>query len=202
MKNYLLAFVLFLFAALPAAYAQLEVKVNPLGIIWGGDIDVSLEYVASPQFGIEARIPFRGGNITLGSEGFDRFKTGAIISGKYYFKPELGGDNFYAGMYGKYFNTSYDSQIAGSINSFKRNRFALGMLLGYKWVSEQGILVDINFGLGRALSTNYKFESEDLDEAGQSAVIGLFEGIDKLIKVDVVTTLAVGYRFGLGSRKR
>ena len=202
MKNYLLAMVLFFFAATPAAFSQLEVKANPLGIIWGGDIDLSVEYIVSPDFGIEARIPFRGGNITLGNEGFDRFKTGAILSGRYYFKPELGGDNFYAGVYGKYFNTSYNSQVAGSINDFARNRVALGLLLGYKWVSDKGILVDINLGLGRALYTKYTFDSEDIDEAGQEAVIGLFEGLDSIIKIDLMTSLAVGYRFGLGSRKR
>ncbi len=201
MKNYLLAFVLFFFAATPAAFSQLEVKVNPLGIIWGGDIDVSIEYAVSPSFGIEARIPFRGGNLTILDEKFSRFKTGGIISGKYYFNPELSADKFYAGMYGKYINTSFNSEIANSTNNFKRNRFALGMLIGYKWVSNNGILFDINFGLGRALSTNYSFES-DIDENEQIDLTRGFEALSNLIKVDLVSSISVGYRFGLGSRKR
>lgn len=197
MKNYLLGIIMFLFVATPAAFSQIEAKINPVGFLWGGDVDLSIEYLASDEFGIEARIPLGGNNLNLLSESFRSFRTGAIFSGRYYFSPEVGADKFYAGGYAKYIHTSFRSDIDGSENNFRRNRFALGVLFGYKWVSDRNILVDVNFGVGRALSDNYSFDGDE-----NQSIVDEFEGLSNLFKIDFVSSLAVGYRFGLGSRKR
>ncbi len=198
MKKLLLLSCLCMF--LTSAQAQVELKINPLGILFSSP-DLAAEYLVNDNLGVELSLGLVYGN-TLGSglidDSFKIKKSGyrVRLSGKYYFSPEDGCDKFYAGMYLGPRSTKFsgDSTVWGYDPGYKLSGFAIGLLVGYKWVADSGLVFEIGAGGGRALGEKFTFNDGSLDESG-------FDGFG----VDFVGTLAVGYRFGDtggGSKKK
>ncbi len=170
--------------------AQIEPKINPLAVILSGDVVLGCEFILSDKIGVEPIVDF--GRTNLGLTGiaeevsFTGFGLRAI--GKYYFNPEVGADKFYLGPYLKYKGGVGSSDISN--DEFIRTRVAAGLAVGYKVVSQSGIVFEVGVGGGRAFTDTVK--NRDTDEE--------FAFTD-LTNIDLLARLALGYRFGGSSNK-
>jgi hypothetical protein len=171
-----------------ASFAQFEVKINPVGLLWGG-VTASGEVVFADNMGAELTLGLANTGVNIFTDGdtqLNGFKaTGAF---KYYFSPIEGGDGFYAGPYLKYrlLSGKYDSELTNQSESVDWNKVAVGLLAGYKWVAESGLLFEISAGAGRSFVSNIS-SSEDDESYDFSSI--------PFLNIDLVGKLAVGYRF-------
>ncbi|MEM6398095.1 MAG: DUF3575 domain-containing protein [Bacteroidota bacterium] len=173
--------ILFLALALciaGGAKAQLEVKVNPIGLLFG-NFNVLAETGLTENFGLEGQIGFASRDDDLGLTNYEwsAFNIGA--AGKYYFNPREGFDRFYVGGYLR-FNTGSWSEESGD-GDFSSTRLSLGVLFGQKWVGQNGLVFELGAGAGRAIVNT--IDGDDLD--------GL------LFDIDILLRIAIGYRFGM-----
>lgn len=179
MKNLSLTIAFFFFGLL-CVNAQTELKINPLGLLFGSP-DISAEFGLSNSTSIEPFVGFTSRTRGLGSDDWKFTAVNAGASFKYFFNPRRGIDRFYAGAYTR-FNTGswkYDNEKLGY------QRLSLGLLIGQKWVSRKNIVFELAFGVGRAFINN-------LDEGSSG------ESFDLIFDLDIMGRLAVGYRFGGG----
>jgi len=187
MKKLALTIYSFLLVAV-IAQAQIDVKINPIGLLFNSP-DISGEYNVDENIGVELTFGFSYGNATLGLiEGLNRSGYKVRLAGKYYFGPENGCDRFYAGLYtGPKSNTfTYDEDFSGLgyDPSYKTAGFAAGLLAGFKWVSDKGVMFEIGAGVGRVFGQTTTLEDDNNIEEIPS------------LALDGVWTLAVGYRIG------
>jgi len=183
--------VLALFAfGFTTSQAQIDVSINPLGLLFSNP-DLSAEYIVNENIGVELTLgAVYGKTAALGlGEEFRLSKSGykVRLSGKYYFKPNNGGDRFYAGVYLGPRSTKQtgDSAVWGEDYGYKVSAFTAGVNLGFKWVGDNGIVFEIGGGAGRAFGNKIEF----IDPDGSNPVVEGF-GIDGFGK------LSVGYRLG------
>lgn len=167
-----------------AAMAQVEVKANPIGALFNSP-DLSIEYIASDHIGIEGRVGYSWSNIEVDDElGYKGKGLVFIAGGRYYFNPKAGGDKFYLGAYTKFKNSTYTTTLEGRTEEVKRQRLAVGSMLGYKILSKnERVSLDLNFGVGRALMTKDTNANDD------------FLANVAILKLDLTSAIAVGYRF-------
>jgi len=169
------------------ASAQIEVKINPVGALFGSP-DVAAEYFVSDNFGAELTLGLVSGSAGLANSLNDwdpkRSGFGVMGMGKYYFSPDEGCDKFFAALYLRQRSWKVDDKNSDDYPGFSRSIFAGGFALGYKWVGDSGIMLEIAGGAGRAFSE--KNEWLNVDNQGiEFPNLGL----------DAITRLAVGYRF-------
>lgn len=158
--------------------AQLEVKANPLGLLFG-NFNALVEKGISDNFGVEGQIGLVIRDNDLGSINYDynAFNIGA--AGKYYLNPREGWDRFYVGGYLRFNTGSWEAEDGSTSEGISSTRLSLGLLVGQKWVSEGGFVFEIGAGAGRALIND--IDDETLE--------------DLLFDLDILLRLAVGYRF-------
>ncbi len=167
------------------ATAQIEVKINPVGLLFSR-VSANVEFVVSDDFGVEGSPFIDFLSLDLGDgDKYKTFSTGLMGAGKYYFGPRDGADRFYAGAYLRFRGGKYTVENGDDSDSFTRTRLAVGLLTGYKWVSRKNVVFEIGFGLGRSITDNIKTNdgfSEDVADI-------------PLVNFDFIGRLAVGYRF-------
>lgn len=184
MKKFIV-FALFAFAFLETTNAQIELKINPIGLLFNSP-DISGEYIVNEDIGVEFGIGLEYGNAALDLGQSDLKKSGFSVfaAGKYYFSPDEGADKFYAGAYLRPRTRKYtDNDNDGFDYGYKNSAFAVGVLVGYKWIGSRGILFELGVGLGRAFGNNITYN----DNSNTFTTDGF--GVDGLGR------LAVGYRF-------
>jgi Protein of unknown function (DUF3575) len=145
-KNlFLLVFLLWVVAC----QAQMELKINPLGIILS-NTNVSADLGLSKRISIEPSVGFNYNNAFI----VDNFNTTGRSYGlntKYYFKPQKGSDRFYMGLYARGEQTDFTGKNSYSGFSYSRKVAAIGYSLGFKWVTKRNVVFDIGVGMGRRL---------------------------------------------------
>ena len=183
-KNLLLITILFGSFNL---FGQLDLKINPIGLLFDSP-DLVAEYGLSSDFGVELGFGINYGDGGIGEVALDRSGYNILAAGKYYFGPNNGCDKFFAGVYAKQraFSLTDEDDTDNFDYGYKSSRFAVGLLTGYKWVSDRGIMLEFAAGLGRAFSEKTTFNDEDNNLTLPS--LGL----------DGVWRVAVGYRIGGG----
>jgi len=184
-KIIFLAFFSFAFSSI--SIAQVELKINPLGVLLFNNANIVGEYMVNEDIGIEAGIGLVYGKYGgIINEEFTRSGFRLLLAGKYYFTPEDGGDKFYAGIYLRPRTVTYTDDNDDNVDrGFKRSAFGVGLMTGYKWVGARGITFEFGGGLGRALGKNSILDnnSEPVD-------------IPRLLRLDGFLRLSIGYRFG------
>jgi hypothetical protein len=185
----LIVLALFAFAVSNTAIAQIELKINPLGLLFNSP-DIVAEYLVNEDIGVELGI-----GLVYGSYGNDIFQQdltrsgfSLLVAAKYYFSPDDGCDKFYAGLYLRPRTISYNDDDNGGIDEgFKRSAIGVGLITGYKWVGARRITFEIGVGLGRALGkkNTYNDNTSTYDFPNFR-----FDGFGRL---------SVGYRFSDGS---
>ncbi len=174
-----LAALSFLCFSTQSAHAQVDVSINPIGLLFG-DLSVGADFMIQEHFSIEAAVGFGTGKI-------DDIKGTNIpvnVVGKYYFSPKNGADRFYLDMFLRYVNRSWKYDDNSNFADFTSNRFGLGFGLGYKIVSNGGFVFDIGFGAGRSIVNNNTYE-----ENGEQQDVDWPE-------LMLQGKLGIGYRFG------
>ena len=189
MKSRLLILALAIFTLSSfRANAQVDVTVNPIGLLFGG-INVGADFVLADEFSIEANVGYnsRTDDVTFNTSTNEFKYTGIPIQavGKYYFSPDDGADRFYAAAFLRYVNRTYNEKdVDNGVNDFSQSRFGAGVGFGTKSVSRSGIVFDFGVNVGRAIADSTKFETEN----GQEEVD--LPGFIFTLK------LGIGYRFG------
>ena len=187
MKMRLIIAVLALFTLSSTSQAQVDVTINPLGILFG-NISVGADIVITENFSVEPTVGF--GARTRELLGYKSTRIPISVFGKYYFNPNNGADKFYASLWLRYSNRKFewDETFAGAFNvNYNQTRIGGGLGIGYKVVSSGGVVFDIGFGAGRAFVDNTTFNS-DVDDQGLITIDWpalMFNG-----------KLGLGYRFG------
>ena len=184
-KLFTLIAILCVSGNLSKTYAQVDLTVNPIGLLWG-NFSVGADFNVSEKFSVE-------GSVGFGSRKFDsaNYKWSNIpisVLGKYYFSPDNGCDKFYADAFLLFINRSYksiDDNNSTFFYNYTQTRFGLGFGLGYKVASKSGLVFDINMGIGRAIVDNTKYEDENGVDTSVDWSDIMFQG-----------KLGVGYRFG------
>ncbi|MFK8006096.1 MAG: DUF3575 domain-containing protein [Saprospiraceae bacterium] len=178
----LILLALFAYATSSTTIAQIELKINPIGLLFNSP-DLSAEYIVNEDIGVEFGLGLEYGTQAL--TDYDRSGFNVFVAGKYYFSPDDGADKFYAGAYLRPRSRKItDNDDDGFDFGYKQSAFAAGVLIGYKWVGARGILFELALGGGRAFGD--KFTWNDGDNSGEADGFG----------VDFLGRLAVGYRFG------
>lgn len=168
------------------ASAQFELKTNPIGMLFSRP-ELAIEYGVGPSFGLEGTLLLNLGKYQIDGSNYDLDKsTNMILRGKYYLKPDAGIDRWYTGVYTKYQKgkgKAFDS--SNYRQDIKTSRFAIGFLLGYKWVSKHNVAFELNAGLGRIIMANVHY----------SDVRGTKQDETGTLKLDGIGTITIGYRF-------
>lgn len=173
----LLLVIAFFSLGLVQINAQTEIKINPLGLLFGSP-DVSAEFGLGNSAGIEPFIGFTSRKFLGGDVKLFALNTGASF--KYYFNPQRGVDRFYAGAYTRFNTGTLTDNLSDDEGGYKR--LSLGLLIGQKWVSKKNIVFELALGVGRAFVNK-------VEEGNNN-----FSDVD--FDLDIMTRLAVGYRFG------
>jgi hypothetical protein len=185
MKKKLLTLAFFMMMAF-YGFSQLELKVDPINALFG-QIPVSLEYVITPNIGAEAWVGYSFGK----DKNYDTKTSGVVINGlfKYYFKPDDGGDKFYAFPYVRYVNRKFDFEEAGYTGTITSTytAFGAGFGAGYKIVAESGLLFDFALGVGKNFKSEYTYSDPTYNTI-----------LDLNISINIIGRISVGYRFGGG----
>lgn len=162
-----------------ALQAQVEVKTNPVAYLFK-NFPVKAEYVFSPNWGAELGLGYQLTNWTLDNgERADINRYAASLAVKHYFMPSAkGGDRFYALLYNKY--RKYQGSASTTSDRVYATRDALGLALGYKWVSQKQFTVETALGGGRAVYN--EIDGQDISML-------------PFVNLDVYWRLDIGYRF-------
>ena len=169
--------------AFSTAWSQTDVKINPLGLLFGSP-DISAEFGINESFGVEPFVGLNFGNIKVGDATFKSsgFRVGGL--GKYYFGTVKGLDKFWAGLYLRGGSGSLTTTANGTTTVVDNARLAAGLAVGYKWVSSRNIIFELGFGVGRAFVDKSTVKSGNTDPDSFS------------IPYDFLGRLQLGYRFG------
>lgn len=176
--------VLFLLASFTVAQAQVDIKVNPVGLIFSRAI-LSAEFAIKDNIGIEAQGGVAWPSFSVNDEKFKSNTVRYGVNGRYYFSPDKGIDRFYAGIYTRFVNGEMTSTVDDG--RVKRNRASGGILLGYKVVARNERLVfDFGLGLGRVFTNKYTPNSEGQEALDLSDI--------PFLNIDAPLFLTIGYR--------
>lgn len=165
------------------AKAQIDLSINPIALLFS-NFDLSAEYRASNDIGIELTPGISFNKYNLGDGDYKTTGYGVRLIGKYYFSPEDGCDKWSIGPYVKFAGSSLKNDANG--HEATNTRLAVGFYSGYKWVSRKNIIFELGLGVGKAFVNKYSSNDENYD-------LGIF---DTITDIDFTGKLAVGYRFG------
>ena len=156
----------------------IELKTAPLKAAAAGILNLGADFVINERFSVESIFDFGGGII------FDNRKIGTRVFGKFYVDPSMGADRLYMGSYLKY---RYQERWFGI--GEEESEFALGFLLGYKYVTKTGIVFEAGYGLGQTIASR----AWNRNSSSPNAITRSERGI---LNLDAVAQISIGYRFG------
>lgn len=187
----LIPLAIFCLVATTNVHAQVDLKINPIGILFN-NINVAAEFGVSDNFGVEVAPGYGWNKLNFAADddySGSLFRLG--VNGRYYLNPsEKGLNGFYIGAFTRYAGGSYKYENDTQSDKVNSTKFSLGFLLGTKIVARnEKLLFDFGIGFGRALV--YKFEDANgTDQVDVSDV--------PFINWDIPFYLTVGYRIGGG----
>lgn len=187
----ILFFALAMLAMNAVSHAQVDVQINPIGILFS-NLDLTAEFGVSNDFGVETGLGYNFQSFDVEGGGYRNNAVGIRALGKYYFNPEDGIDRWAIGGYLRYGagTATLKDNSSSSREKIKNVKLALGFYTGYKWVSRKNIVFELGLGIGRNLVRT--FEDENGNTVDTSDI--------PLLNVDILGRLSLGYRFG-GSKK-
>jgi len=187
--------ILLMFALVQQSVAQVDVQINPVGILFSS-INVTAEFGVSEDFGIETGLDYDFQNYNFDDLEYRNNAIGLRAIGKYYFGPEDGIDRWAIGGYTRFVTgtASGSDNTTSSRDEVKNTKFAIGFYTGYKWVSRKNVVFELGFGIGRNFVRKYEYN--DGTEVNTDDI--------PLLNIDVLGRLSLGYRFGggCGSKKK
>ena len=123
------------------------------------DLKLNVGSAVTLSPGITAEYSFPGGHAALLSANYSDFKLSVdgdryalknfrfVPEYRYYFAPRNGGDGVFAGAYSKIGWINGSAEESGE--DVQLTRLALAGTGGYKWVTNGGLVLELNAGLGK-----------------------------------------------------
>ncbi len=143
-----------------------EVSLDVVAAIGGLGINPRYEYVLGRYSGVGADI-----NINIDDnigDNIEKFSFTPYYRQYFFSKEDFGAKGFYGEGFAKLYTFESDGRFFFSGESQDLRTFtevAIGVGIGWKWVSHNGFLIDIGFGLGRNLGVASDSNNEyDLPE--------------------------------------
>ncbi len=182
------------------AFSQLEPKIDGLGTIFGMPV-IKAEYIFNENIGAELSFNFRFGKpyfIDLYGSAEKQSGGGFKLESRYYFSPDYDADGYYMGLFFRNQSLSYyfhedvydsDRDMYIEKEDIKNQKFSsFGLVLGYKYFFDSGIILDYGVGFGRFLSNSIESSLHE-------------ETDTELEDYDYYFSFGVGYRFNWGEEK-
>ncbi len=164
--------------------AQHEAKANILGAIFN-QFEASYEYILDENMGIlisGAYIQNPGSFISYDYSGFS-----VTPEFRYYFNPKNeDATGFFASGYLRYRNTKTELLDI----KWTTNGMGVGFTLGYKFVTDFGLVLEAGLGYGRYVINNRTFDTGDDED--DEVLEEFYAGLPSYIFRSIVN---VGYRF-------
>ena len=148
-----------------------ELKVDLLDLIANTSIDVTYEKINDPYSSFGASIYLNLSDENTSSNWADLFSLTPYYRFYFFNKRDYGGAGFFAEIFSKFSSMRYDVEYYNynsnpdlpgidywTYDEEKEFTIALGASIGQKWVNKKGWTFEINFGVGRYLTSN-KVES-------------------------------------------
>lgn len=130
-----------------------ELRIDALEAVAGPAIDISYEYVLSKYSGFGATVwySFDEDNDNYFIDSGQKFAITPYYRQYFFNKKDYGARGFYAeGLLQLAFGDDADNDPALDTSW---TGFGIGFALGQKWVSKNGFVIDLNFGIGRYLDS-------------------------------------------------
>lgn len=189
-------FALFLLFTTNTLQAQVDLKINPLGVLFN-NLNVAVEFGVKDNFGIEVTPGFGWGKLNLLNDSdFDGTVFRLGVNGRYYLNPnEKGLNGFYIGGYTRYKGGVYSHiNDDNTTDKFNSSKFSLGFLLGGKVVARnERLIFDFGTGFGRALV--YKFSDPNGQNNANLSDI-------PFLNWDIPLYISIGYRISSAGNSR
>lgn len=150
-----------------------DVSINVLNFIIS-TYEVGFEHGFGEKQSVGLNVNFTNKNMfESGGKKYAEFNI--IPTYKYFMSPEKGADGFYLGVYARYRSSSSKGNEFLAYNSSKNlsniettdvtsSTFALGALIGYKWVANNGFFVEPEFGLGKAIVNSINVSNPNAED--------------------------------------
>lgn len=136
-QSILIPLALFCLFSIHSVQAQVDVKINPVGILFN-NLNAAVEFGIKDNFGIEVTPGFGWNKLNL--ENDNDYKGNVLrlgVNGRYYLNPtDKGLNGFYIGAYSCYAGGSYKFESDSETEKFNSTRLSLGFLLGGKIVAK------------------------------------------------------------------
>jgi hypothetical protein len=173
-------------AAVNQASAQVDLKINPIGLLFS-NLNVAAEFGVADNIGIEATAGFGWNKFNLDDDA--EFRSTLIrggVNARYYFNPSKGIDRFYGGIYTRYAGGKLTAEDETTREDATSTRLSVGFIFGYKVVARnEHLLFDFGLGAGRAIISRWEYE--DGSEVNTDDI--------PLLNIDIPFYISVGYRF-------
>ena len=166
------------------AQLAVDAKVN-LGSLITGGINVQGDFVINERLSAAAAFGYAGNGVEVEGDDYRVRRVRFIPEVRYYLsepKSYVGADGFFVGGYGKLNRISAQRESGDDIDEVNAVRGALGVFLGNKWVTDGGLVVELNGGIGAGAI---------LGGDATSTVVGTI-----LSTFDARLGILIGYRFG------
>jgi hypothetical protein len=128
------------------------------------------EYILGRYSGVGADlfISLDNDDDSLGYNEMEKFSLTPYYRQYFFSKEDYGAKGFYGEGFVKFLTyDGYDSNAQSSNDTTNYFETAVGVGIGWKWVSNSGFLIDLGFGLGRDLNlANDEFDDIDLRVRG------------------------------------
>lgn len=150
-----------------------DVSVNVLNFIFS-TYELGFEHGFGDKQSVGLNVNFTNKNMfEKGGEKYSEFNI--IPTYKYFTSPEKGADGFYLGVYGRYRSSSSKDNEFDALNlttlvvttektNVNSSTIALGALIGYKWVANNGFFVEPEIGIGKSLSNSITISNKNADD--------------------------------------
>jgi hypothetical protein len=164
------------------SHAQVDVTLNPIGLLFG-DINAGIDFALGENISLEAVVGYGGASSNTFNLKYNNLPVTGVF--KYYFGPKLGADRFYADAFVRFVTRSATAEEGSSYAGYTQTRLGGGIGVGYKAVSQKGLVFDIGLGFGRTVVNNLEYKDSN----------GIQETVD-WPGIMIIAKLGLGYRFG------
>ncbi len=162
-----------------------EFRIDPTYLIFAGALSISYEALLSSESGLGATLILSSGkeiNTTFSLTPYYRFYFGKKPAAGFFFEGFASVNTFkYDKVTYNYNNNGYYNNIYSTVENKSSTDFAIGIGLGGKWITNNGIIFELSGGIGRNLLNDYSTNNSS--------------GLSTSEKIVGRGGISIGYRF-------
>ncbi|MBC7642737.1 MAG: hypothetical protein H7174_10450 [Flavobacterium sp.] len=163
-----------------------EFKLDPTYLIFAGALNLSYERVINEESGLGVSVILSNGkeiNTTFSLTPYYRFYFGKKPAAGFFFEgfASINSFKYNSYVYNQNYNNGYYNNGYNYYEVKSTTDFAIGIGLGGKWITNNGIIFELSGGIGRNLLNDYSAGNKD--------------GLTSSQKVVGRGGISIGYRF-------